>query len=153
MAMLAAGGTVLLGFLVSLGSARSAREMREQALHLDAPLERELVRLRDAVGKGESPDKLGALADLVSPAGGGAPLRLVGSRDALRVVREAERDNPVVGVPSAERQYLIEVRLVEGPLRYTSGDAVMVVSAEVRWPYPASEVADGSLTMIMAVDG
>ncbi len=153
MALLAVGGTVIVGLAAGLGSGRSAQAWRVQAQYLDAPLERELTRLRNAAGMDAGTDRLGALAVLGSRVGGGAPMRLVGSRDALRVVREEDRDDPALGVPVAERQYLLEVRLPEGALHYTPGDAVLVVSAEVSWPYGESRPTGGNLTIVVAVGG
>ena len=109
MALLAVGGTAIIGVLASVGSVRSTREMRATAAHLDGPLVRELGRLRDSTGADPGQDGLNALAEMI-PAGGQTSLRFVGSRDGLRVVRESDAGDSAVGVPSGERLFLLEVQ-------------------------------------------
>ncbi len=150
MALLAVGGTAIIGVLASVGSARSTREMRATAAHLDVPLVRELGRLRDATEAGPGPDGLNALAEMI-PAGGQPPLRMVGSRDGLRVVRESDAGDSIVGVPSGERLFLLEVRQVEGPMGFAPGNGVLVVAALVRWPYREVSPSGGALTLVVAI--
>lgn len=140
--IVAATVTSLVALLAVAGRSASEISARNRAGQLDAPLQLELTRLRDTTERGESALKLDALAAIIPAAEAAGALRLVGSTDGTRVVRESEENDSGRGVAPADRFYLIEVRQQAGMLAYTPGAGFLAVSALVRWPCAASG-ADG----------
>jgi len=119
------------------GLTRSVTDVSEyyRAAQLADPIEVELRRLRDLPSQGGPADRFEALADMICPSDSSRPLRLVGSRDGLRVIRESEADEPATGIARRDRHYLIEVRQQPAPLAYTSGAGYLAVTFTVKWPY------------------
>ena len=123
-----------LAAMLAAGSRVAAENSaRHQAARLGDAVALELMRLRDAPAADGSTDPLELLAGKIPPGGSSAPLRLVGSRDGLRVVRETEADDPVLGLPSRERFYRIEVRQLPGSLAFRAGAGFLAVAATVHW--------------------
>ncbi|MBS0663132.1 MAG: hypothetical protein JSR48_07690 [Verrucomicrobia bacterium] len=151
MALLAAGGTAIIGSLGRLASARAPAEMRAQAIQLVAPLECELARMRESTGAGQGLEAMRALSQLIPSAGEQATLRCVGSRDGLHVVCEAECDNPTLGLPANERLYLLEVRRIEGAVSGDPGDGILVVAATVSWPYLEPGHPGGAVEVVASI--
>lgn len=85
---------------------------------------------------------LDGLAALVPSSDSAPPLKLVASRDGLRVVRESEVDATEIGIKPQDRFYLIEVRQHAGPLEYASASGFLAATAAVKWPYSLATAED-----------
>ena len=137
----------ILGLLSA--TTRSAADLAETegVASLGMSVQCELERIKASVG-------LGGLAGLAPAGGSAAPLRLVGTRDGLRVLR-ADGANPAAnhrldaavlpGVANRDRFYLIElVRLAEPDAATDAG--FIVLGARCSWPYmiPTGPPAPGA---------
>jgi hypothetical protein len=125
---------VSLAVMLAAGSRVAAdNSARHQAAQLGDAVAVELMRLRDALAVEGSADPLELLVENIPPSGSTSSLRLVGSRDGLRVVRETDADDPVMGLPSRERFFRVEVRQLGGSLGFRAGAGFLAVAASVQW--------------------
>ena len=138
--------TVVALVALLAASSRAAGEMaaRQQAVHLADAVTLELLRLRDALPGDEPAGGLDVLATLIPESASSQSLRLVGSLDGLRIVRESEAGDPELGLAPGDRYFLIEVRQQSGNLAYVAGAGFLAVSAKVRWPYQSKLGPEGS---------
>jgi hypothetical protein len=134
---LMAGALVaILGLLAATTHSAGDSLEAQGCASLGASTQCELDRLKNAVG-------LSGLAALVPPAGSGAALRFVGTRDGLRVqcvdaadsaANRSLRDPVLPGIAVRDRFFLIE--LTQVPEWGTANDMGFVaVSARCSWPY------------------
>lgn len=148
--LLAVTVVTVLALQGSIG--RSVAEVSDhyRASQLADAIDLELRRLRDLPLPDGRPERLGALSILIPPEGSDHPLRLVAPREGSRVLREAEADDPVNGLPLRDRYYLIEVRQQPAPLAYTPGAGYLAVAVTVKWPFQLA--ADSSASGAAAAD-
>lgn len=120
---------------------RSAAEVSQtvQAARLAEAINVELIRIRDGLPASADSNRAAAFAALLlgdagSPQGS---LRLIGSSDGTRVVRDSEADNPstalVPGIAPRDRLFVIDVSLQ--PDYIADSMPHVPVHASVRWPY------------------
>lgn len=90
-------------------------------------------------------------AGVVTATAGNAIIPLVATVDGSRIVREADAGNAPTatppGIPIDDRYYLVEVRRAVSPT-YNAGDASIVLTIRVSWPYQQP----GSATPVAATD-
>jgi len=77
-------------------------------------------------------------AGVVAATAGNGLIPLVATVDGARIVSETDAGNAPIatppGIPRAERYYLVEVRRAVAPA-YNAGDASLVLTIRVTWPY------------------
>ena len=110
----------------------------------------ELIRIRDQPSGQGSQDKLDALSNIIPASDSGNPLRLVASRDGLRVIRESEANDPVAGMALRDRFFLVEVRQQPAPASYVHGSGFLAVTLTAKWPYQVASAS--SVTGAVAAD-
>jgi type II secretory pathway pseudopilin PulG len=126
----------ILGLLAATTHSAAELSGAQGSASLGGSIQSELDRLKDSIG-------LAGLARLVPPSGSAAPLRLVGTRDGLRVrcvdavdpaANRSLGDSVLPGIANRDRYFLIEVtRLPEWETAADSG--FVVVNARCSWPY------------------
>ena len=126
----------ILGLLAATTHSAAELSGAQGSASLGGSIQSELDRLKDSIG-------LAGLASLVPPSGSAAPLRLVGTRDGLRVrcvdaadpaANRSLGDSVLPGIANRDRYFLIEVtRLPEWETAADSG--FVVVNARCSWPY------------------
>jgi hypothetical protein len=93
------------------------------------------ARLADGV---DAELRRAGFASVVAATAGNAVIPLVATADGSRIVSEAEAGNAPTatppGIPIGERYYLVEVRRAVAPA-YAAGDAALVLTIRVSWPY------------------
>jgi len=134
--LVAASLVAVLGLLAATTHSAAELSDAQGGASLGGSVQCELERLKDSLG-------LAGLAHLVLPSGSAAPLRLVGTRDGLRVRCVDAADpaanrslcDPVLpGIANRDRFFLIELtRLPEWETADDSG--FVAVSARCAWPY------------------
>ena len=107
----------------------------DQATQLVDAVTIELGRLRDRPVPPGQPTRLAALAARIPPSESPDALRLVASRDGMRVCLESASDAVATGILPGERYYLIEVHQQPAPLGYVAEAGYLAVTLRVKWPY------------------
>jgi hypothetical protein len=133
-------GLVGVSLVTTLGllaaTTRSAADLNDSqgSASLGGSIQAELDRLKDSLG-------LAGLANLVPLSGAGIPLRLVGTRDGLRVrcvdavdaaANRSQEDSVLPGIADRDRYYLIEVTR---EAEWGADPGFVVLNARCAWPY------------------
>jgi prepilin-type N-terminal cleavage/methylation domain-containing protein len=134
--LIAVSLVAILGLLAATTHSAAELSDAQGSASLGGSIQCELDRLRNSAG-------LAKLEQIVPPSGSAAPLRLVGTRDGLRVccldaadpaANRSLRDPVLSGIANRDRYYLIEAtRLPEWETVADSG--FVVVNARCTWPY------------------
>jgi type II secretory pathway pseudopilin PulG len=119
--------TVIISVIGLLGpTVRSVRDVVDSTI---------AARLADGV---DAELRRVGFAGVVAATAGNATIPLVATVDGSRIVSETNAGNAPTttppGIPLAERYYLVEVRRVVSPA-YAAGDASLVLTIRVTWPY------------------
>ena len=146
----------------------------ERAAQLVDAVTIELGRLRDRPAPSGQPGRLDALATRIPASENRDALRLVATRDGVRVCLESETETSSTGILPNERYFLVEVRqqpdplgyvglrpgnsahwakfLVEvrqqpDPLGYVAGAGFLAITLRVVWPYQVPAGPDPALAI------
>jgi type II secretory pathway pseudopilin PulG len=134
--LVAASLVAVVGLLAATTHSAAELNDAEGCASLGGSVQCELVRLKDSLG-------FAGLARLVPLSGSGAPLRLVGTRDCLRVhcidaadpAADRSLCDPVCpGIANRDRFFLIELTRLPG-WETAADSGIIAVGARCSWPY------------------
>ncbi len=119
----------------------------ERAAQLVDAVTIELGRLRDRPAPSGQPGRLDALATRIPASENRDALRLVATRDGVRVCLESETETSSTGILPNERYFLVEVRQQPDPLGYVAGAGFLAITLRVVWPYQVPAGPDPALAI------